>query len=87
MAAEVGYSPEVLTLTRQGNAEVAFMLSVKDTSLLDDSLQPYAWYKDLVLAGAREHNLPAEYIREIENIVAIQDPDRRRGRRERQFLS
>lgn len=85
-AAEVGYSPEVLTLTQRGKAEAAFMFSVTDESLLSDSLRPYAWYKELVLAGAREHNLPAGYIREIENVLAIADPDKDRDQQNRRFL-
>jgi hypothetical protein len=85
-AAEVGYNPEVLTLTQRGKAEAAFMFSVTDESLLSDSLRPYAWYKELVLAGAREHNFPAEYIRAIENVPAIADPDSDRDKRSRRFL-
>lgn len=36
---------------------------------------PYAWYRDLVLAGARNHALPADYIAPMTAITAIPDPD------------
>lgn len=87
IAAEVGYSPEVMTLNRRDKDEVAFMFRVKDESLVDDALQPYIWYRELVLAGAREHNLPVEYVREIQNVPAVTDPDKHRDKRNRALLS
>jgi hypothetical protein len=42
---------------------------------IDVSLSPYHWYKEHVLAGAREHRLPDDYIQMIESVVAIHDPD------------
>jgi len=35
---------------------------IADASFIDDSLQPYSWYKNFVLAGAEEDRLPAEYV-------------------------
>ena len=42
---------------------------------IDDSLKPYHWYKEHVIRGAREHNLPGEYIKSIESVESIPDPD------------
>lgn len=42
---------------------------------IDTALQPYHWYKEHVLRGAREHRLPEEYIETIESITSIADPD------------
>lgn len=50
---------------------------------IDSALQPYAWYKDHVLIGARESALPADYIRDIERVEHLEDPDRSRDRLER----
>ena len=33
---------------------------------IDAALRPFDWYKDYVVRGAREHGLPADYIRELE---------------------
>ena len=30
------------------------------------TLRPFDWYKDYVVRGAREHGLPADYLRELE---------------------
>ncbi|HAA45755.1 MAG: AIG2-like family protein [Halomonas sp. 54_146] len=45
-------------------------------------IRPYTWYKHHVLAGAREHGLPAYYIRALERIEAHHDPDTERHARE-----
>lgn len=54
---------------------------------VDDSLQPFGWYKDLVLAGAREHELPGRYVRSLEAIPAVSDPDPERAAEMRRLLN
>lgn len=49
---------------------------------LTDDLKPYAWYKYHVMAGAREHGLTEQYIRSIEAVEDIEDPDEERQRYE-----
>ncbi|WP_303697665.1 gamma-glutamylcyclotransferase family protein [Brevundimonas naejangsanensis] len=44
----------------------------------DSSLRPYTWYRALVIAGAKEHGLPASYIAGLESVPADLDPDRSR---------
>jgi hypothetical protein len=39
----------------------------------DASLRPYHWYKALVIAGAREHGLPASYRSRLELVVTVSD--------------
>jgi len=46
------------------------------------SIRPFLWYKEHVITGAREHNLPRHYISGIEAITAIADPDSKRHARE-----
>ena len=46
-------------------------------------LEPYHWYKDFVLAGARKHQFPTEYIEQISIIASKHDPeDNRRNEME-----
>lgn len=42
---------------------------------LDDALAPFSWYHAYVVAGAREHGLPVDYITAIENMFARRDPN------------
>jgi gamma-glutamylcyclotransferase len=44
----------------------------------DPALQPYTWYRALVIAGAKEHGLPALYIAGLEAVAANEDSDRER---------
>jgi hypothetical protein len=65
-----------------GNRHEAFMYMADENSI-DNTLSPYSWYKRFVVEGARQHNLPADYIARIEAIPAIEDPDARRDIRNR----
>jgi gamma-glutamylcyclotransferase len=40
----------------------------------DNNLKPYDWYLGLVVAGARQHSLPSEYVAAIENVPSLKDP-------------
>lgn len=42
---------------------------------IDVTLKPLHWYKEHVLRGAREHQLPTDYIQKIESIESIPDLD------------
>lgn len=46
-----------------------------EESYIDNSLAPYDWYKELVLAGARTHGFPPAYIDKIVAVTAHPDPD------------
>jgi len=53
---------------------------------LDDRARPFWWYRDIVLAGARQHCFPESYIHAIAREVAIDDPDARRAAHHRKLL-
>jgi gamma-glutamylcyclotransferase len=72
-----GYIEQVVRCSVAGNSYEAFVY-VAASSHLNKSLQPYRWYKDFVLAGARYHNFPIAYTQSIEAVEDIQDPDARR---------
>ena len=54
---------------------------------LDKSLKPYYWYKSFVVAGAKEHELPKEYIDFLEATQAIEDTDQERRSKNEQILA
>ena len=45
-----------------------------------DDLRPYAWYREIVLLGCLELELPSEYVSKVEAVDAIPDPDQQRSR-------
>jgi len=49
---------------------------------INADLKPFDWYKEHVLAGARENAFPEKYIRAIEKIEFVEDTDVERRSRE-----
>lgn len=45
---------------------------------IDASLQPYTWYRDFVVAGAKQLELCPNYTARIAGLPAVDDPDRER---------
>jgi len=50
-------------------------------------LQPYDWYKDFVIFGAREHHLPKTYVEFIDSVMSLRDSNKERTARERRVLA
>jgi hypothetical protein len=50
---------------------------------IDPSLKPYSWYLNHVIIGAKETELPAEYLAVIESIECIEDLNKNREAKER----
>jgi gamma-glutamylcyclotransferase len=50
---------------------------------LDPGVRPYDWYLELVVAGTRQHGLPAAYAERLRQVEALPDPKpERKSRRE-----
>ena len=67
-----GYEVEQVEVETAGGPVSAFLYRATHT---DPDLRPYRWYKAIVVAGAREHGLPADYVARLEAALAIDDPD------------
>jgi gamma-glutamylcyclotransferase len=52
----------------------------------DPALRPFHWYKDLVVAGAREHGLPVDYRAHLDLVPTVSDPDLARNTRHHRLL-
>lgn len=72
---------KIVTRTGSGTALTYYATNI------DPGLRPYDWYRDLVVAGAREHGLPEEYVRELEAVNAMKDSDSSREERNRRLLN
>src|SRR5690606_20092615 len=70
-----GYDQKDATVILHGGAVSASIYFATST---DRALRPYTWYKALVVAGAKEHGLPAPYIASLEAVEASEDADRTR---------
>lgn len=65
-----GYSERQVEVTFKDGTAIA---SLYYATAFDPMLKPYTWYKELVIAGARQHGLPPQYIHALEGETAIQD--------------
>lgn len=54
---------------------------------ISGDMRPYDWYRDLIMAGARFHRLPGEYIASIAATASIRDPDQKRAKGRFRLLS
>lgn len=76
---------------RAHEVEVTVGRSVKAAWLylgidLAPAIRPFRWYRDLVLAGARQHGLPPQYAASIEAVATQQDSNQERAARMRRVL-
>jgi len=73
-----GYAQVSLEVQAAVGGLGVYCYHARDTHV-DDSLTPYAWYKELVVQGARGHRLPDHYIDFLDSHPAIDDHDVRRA--------
>ncbi|MBZ5487700.1 gamma-glutamylcyclotransferase [Halomonas aquamarina] len=73
----VAYGETWLTVTDLA-IERQFDVQAYAGNVTSPGIRPYTWYKHHVLAGAREHGLPASHIHTLERIGAHQDFDAER---------
>ena len=71
-----GYDEKQVVLETKGGtmqAQAYFATNI------DPSQLPYTWYKALVVAGAKEHGLPAAYVSKLEAVAAKVDANAQRA--------
>lgn len=66
-----GYDKIELYVQTPEGVKRAFIYKAKEDSMIE--AMPTEWYRDIVLAGAKENGLPAEYIEQIAMIEACPD--------------
>jgi len=78
----LGYRKETLKITIDGTVFDTLVYLAEEDSI-DNSLAPYRWYHDLVLAGAEQNRLPGDYLAQLREFVSVEDPKPdRKARRE-----
>ena len=78
-----GYYDSQLTVELHGKEYSTFTYFAQQ-SYIDNDLKPYHWYKSLIVLGAKHLQFPNAYVRSIELIESVEDPDE--TRREHQNL-
>jgi len=72
----------VRVLTEAGAVEALVYQALR----VGAGVRPYPWYRDFVLAGAREHGLPPAYQAWLATVEVMPDPDRDREAANRVIL-
>lgn len=70
-----GYEEKIIKVF---NAKESFKTVTYYATKLNNTLKPFTWYKQHVLIGAQEANLPTAYIYTIKAAPAIEDHDKER---------
>lgn len=78
-----GYATTTVSIRLSDQTVVASTYVAQRTS---SDMIPFDWYKALVIAGAIEHGLPAEYVGSLRTVESIEDPDEARRRSHRALL-
>jgi len=72
-----GYHESQLTVELHGKEHSCFTYFAQQ-SYIENNLKPYHWYKNLVVLGAKHLQFPDGYVRSIELIESVEDPDEAR---------
>ena len=75
-----GYHDSQLTVELHGKEYSCFTYFAQQ-SYIENNLKPYHWYKNLVVLGAKHLQFPDVYVRSIELIESVEDPDETRRER------
>ncbi|WP_395015356.1 gamma-glutamylcyclotransferase family protein [Dongia sp.] len=82
-----GYDHALVTVINDKGRRRKVLTYIAAPDYIDDTLKPYGWYKDFVLAGGREHGIPPGYIEKfIQSVESIDDPDKKRDEQQRATL-
>jgi gamma-glutamylcyclotransferase len=80
----VGYSERRVRIATVGGSVEAWTYTALRT---EPQRQPYDWYRDIVVAGARAHGLAADYVAALAAVAALPDPDPARAALHRALLT
>jgi AIG2 family protein len=72
-----GYHDSQLTVEFHGQ-KYSCLTYLAQPSYIENSLKPFHWYKELIVLGAKHLQFPIAYIRSIESIESVEDPDEER---------
>jgi len=80
-----GYHDRQLTVELHGKEHSCFTYFAQP-SYIENGLNPYHWYKDLVVLGAKHLQFPDGYVRSIELIESVEDFDETRRKHHEQLI-
>ena len=81
-----GYARQTISVRLADGQTVDAQTYIAQEPFVDDTLIPFDWYLDLVLAGAIEHGLPAEHVEALRQTPSGADPNPMRAANMKRLL-
>ena len=81
-----GYEEKSILVTLPDNDKMKATAYVAKSESIDEKLKPFDWYYNFVLEGAKENQLPENYIKLVEKIDYVVDKDESRRNENIQIL-
>ena len=81
-----GYLERIVEVDAPGGL-ISASTYVASPDAIRSDLRPFPWYKDFVVAGAIEHDLPPEYVGAIRAARVVPDPNEDRAAENARVLS
>lgn len=76
---------KVYPVNTQEEGVFAFTYVAHKDNVFED-LVPFSWYKEMVISGAKEHQLPENYIHHLEQYACSEDPNVQRANKQKRVL-
>lgn len=76
-----GYNEATCTIFDSVGNGYRAQIYIADPDATDNSRRPYDWYRQYILTGARENDLPQDYVEQLESIEFEVDADHERRQR------
>ena len=73
-----GYDEVMVDVNINDNRKVKSQTYIADKEFIDSKLLPYHWYKEFIITGAIENNLPKDYIEKLKEISSQDDTNNER---------
>ncbi|MCG8583631.1 MAG: gamma-glutamylcyclotransferase, partial [Pirellulales bacterium] len=83
---EIGYESVATAVVVSERTEVLAHIYVAHADVVDNSLEPFCWYRQFLLHGAIEHALPRDYIDKLHAHDFVTDHDIERAAANRKLL-
>ncbi len=80
-----GYNEKIVQVTNQDGLK--FSAFTYFAIKIEAALKPYSWYMNHVVTGAKEIQVPKQYLEEILSLECVEDPVQERDEKERVIYS
>lgn len=83
----LGYNEGTLTFFDQLSISYSAQVYIADSNSINNRLLPFDWYKEFIITGGIQNQLPADYISQLQSIPCVPDPYEKRRIKNYSILS